>query len=223
MKWFYDLKISQKLILSFIIVSLITMAIGFMGIKNMGTINSLSDQMYEKELLGVTYIKEANIALIKRGRAEKNFLLSATVEERNQHSASMKRYGAQFMEYLEKARPLFYTEAGKALLTKVSQTWGEFGKVEERILALGMAENLQTEREAVVLANGEGRALANAMDDAMHELSAMKGENAKHEIEQAHAIYFEARNYMIALVVGGVLLGSLPPRALIRSASSRAQ
>ena len=207
MKWFYDLKISQKLILSFIIVSLITMAVGFMGIKNMGTMDTMADQMYEKELLGVSYIKEANIALIKRGRAEKNFLLSATVEERNQHSAAMKRYGAQFMEYLDKARPLFYTEAGKALLTKVSQTWGEFGKVEERILALGMAEDLQTEREAVTLANGEGRALANAMDDALTELTVMKEDNGKAATVEANAIYESARNLMIILVLGGVLLG----------------
>lgn len=207
MNWFYNMKINKKLILSFVIVSIITSVVGFVGINNMGIINDKADTMYAKELLGISYIKEANIALIKRGRAEKNFLLASTQEERTNHSASMKKFGKQFEEYLEKASPLFYTEAGKNLLVKVKGTWGDFGKIEDKILAMGMAEELQSHRDSVALANGEGRTLANVMDDALTELTVMKEENGKNASEETTAIYQQARAFMILLVLGSVAIG----------------
>ena len=71
MKWFSNLKVGTKLISAFIVVSLITAVVGYIGIRNMGTINDMADDMYLKELLGISYIKEANINLIYISRAEK--------------------------------------------------------------------------------------------------------------------------------------------------------
>ncbi len=128
----------------------------------------------------------------------------------------MKKFGAQFQEYLEKSSPLFYTEAGKSLLNKVNQTWGEFAKVESRILTTGMNEELQAKREAVTLANGEGRALANVMDDALTELTIMKEENGKSASLETTEIYEKARTFMLGLVAGSVLLGLILGIAIAR-------
>ena len=207
MTWFYNMQINKKLILSFVLVSIITMAVGLVGIRNMGVINDKADAMYARELLGISYIKEANIALIKRGRAEKNLLLAASQEERNNHAASMKKFGKQFEEYLEKATPLFYTEAGKKLLADINKYWSDFGQIENKILELGMAEDMQAHRESVALANGEGRAKANEMDDALTELTLQKEENGKKASDETTAIYQQARTFMLALVLGSVCLG----------------
>ena len=207
MGWFMNMQIGKKLILSFVVVSIITAAVGFVGIRNMGVINEKAEIMYQRELLGISYIKEANIAIIKRGRAEKNFLLSSTQEDRENHAASMKKFGKEFEEYLEKATPLFYTEAGKKLLVDIKQHWSEFGKIEDRILELGKAEDLQAHRDSVALANGEGRAKVNDMDDALSEVTLQKEENGKNAALETTAIYEQSRNFMIMLVVGSVGLG----------------
>jgi methyl-accepting chemotaxis protein len=75
MKKFYDLKIGTKLITAFVIVSAITAIVGILGIKDMEMINSMADKMYEKDLLGLSYVKEANINLIYMVRDEKSIIL----------------------------------------------------------------------------------------------------------------------------------------------------
>lgn len=51
MKWFRNLKIRTKLILCFIILSIFTGVIGFIGINNMATINTRAEAMYEKNFI----------------------------------------------------------------------------------------------------------------------------------------------------------------------------
>ncbi len=107
MKWFYDLKVGSKLIMGFLIVSLITAAVGYFGIRNMGTINNMADVMYERELLGLSHIKEANINLVYISRAERNFLLANTQEQRQNYLTNIDKYKAAYKEQLAKAKPLF--------------------------------------------------------------------------------------------------------------------
>lgn len=113
MKWFYDMRIGAKLITGFLLVSVITAIVGFMGLSNMSIMSDRANSMYERELLGVSYVKEANIALIYLVRAEKNFLLAPSIELRERYAAEMDKAAASYKEYFAKAKPLFYTEKGR--------------------------------------------------------------------------------------------------------------
>lgn len=44
MKWFYDLKVGAKLILGFTMVCLLCAAVGFIAIKNMSSMNEVSER-----------------------------------------------------------------------------------------------------------------------------------------------------------------------------------
>ena len=46
MKWFYNLKISNKLLLSFAVISVMTGIVGYIGISSMSNIDELYSQMY---------------------------------------------------------------------------------------------------------------------------------------------------------------------------------
>jgi methyl-accepting chemotaxis protein len=54
MKWFNNLKISQKLITSFLIISVFVCITGGIGITNMRKLNENSSEMYNSYLLGVS-------------------------------------------------------------------------------------------------------------------------------------------------------------------------
>ena len=82
MKWFDNLKIGNKLLAGFLIVSAITGLVGGMGIKNMKDIDDMLNTLYQNELLGLSYLKDANINLVYLHRAEKNAILSTTQHER---------------------------------------------------------------------------------------------------------------------------------------------
>jgi methyl-accepting chemotaxis protein len=207
MKWFYDLKISKKLLLGFGLVAAITAAVGGMGIYNMGTINEMADTMYMKELLGVSYIKEANINLMYSERALKNAILANTLADRAQRLENVQKFDKAFLDNVEKAEPCFYTDKGKKLMADLKKAYDEYTPVEKQILETIAREGLAENRESARLSNGIGREKIDVVDNLMTELSRAKEELAKQYSEETTRIYESSRLFMIALVVGSVFLG----------------
>jgi methyl-accepting chemotaxis protein len=207
MKWFHDLRIGNKLILSFVVVSAITAFVGYEGIVKMSEINAKADALYERELLGVSHIKEANIALVNLQRAERGLLLAATRAEREEYRALADERLARMREHLELARPRFYTEEARAKLTELDRALAEYEAVHRRVVALAFDDSLQQLRASVQLALGEGRQKATVADDLMTSLGHVKERLAQAAAEETTSIYQGARNLMIFLVFGSVLAG----------------
>jgi len=59
MKWFYNLKISTKLIISFLLVAIIAGVVGFVGLMNISRINEADTLMYENNTMGINYSANA--------------------------------------------------------------------------------------------------------------------------------------------------------------------
>ncbi|MDA8166130.1 MAG: methyl-accepting chemotaxis protein [Desulfobacteraceae bacterium] len=204
---FEKMTISKKLIASFLLLAGITGFLGAYGIRNMSMINDLAEAMYRKELLGVAYIKEANINLLFYVRAEKNFLLASSEADREEfrqrHAAAENR----IKEYIEKARPLFATEEGKAEMAKLEKAWEEYRPLSEKIMELATAEGLSKTRKSVELSNGEAREKNQEIDQDMNDLAQHKENLAKDFAEDTTKIYKQSEIFMLALIAGAVLFG----------------
>jgi methyl-accepting chemotaxis protein len=79
---FSNVSIGKRLIAAFTLVAAMSAVVGWIGISNSSEINTLSDRMYDRELVGVALIGEANIELLCVGRARANYLLATSQEER---------------------------------------------------------------------------------------------------------------------------------------------
>ncbi len=207
MKWFYDMKIGAKLIGSFILVGIITAVVGFMGIRSMGKIADLAASSYANETLGIAYLKQADLAVLKAARAEKNLLLATTPEERDKYKAALEEFNAEANQNLDKARPLVHTAEGKELLAKIDGAWKERQDVADQIVSLAEKDQMQKKRASVDLSMGLGRAKADAVEDVLTQLVTVKEDNAKADAQESDETYQSSRNFMIILVVGGVLIG----------------
>ncbi|MGV8075027.1 MAG: MCP four helix bundle domain-containing protein [Syntrophobacteraceae bacterium] len=109
------LRIEVKLIGAFVLVSAIAAVVGFFGVGNMSTINDLANGMYYKELLGLSYVKDANINLLDITRAEKNVILAGK-EDQEKFLDLAKKSEAGYLEQMQKAKSLFSTQKEKVLL-----------------------------------------------------------------------------------------------------------
>jgi methyl-accepting chemotaxis protein len=207
MKWFYDLKIGTRLVAAFAVVGVITAIVGYVGISNMGTINDLAGKMYRMDLLGISYIKAANIGMVRAVRAEKNLLVCTTTEQRERYKKQFEESTAEVEENVEKARPCFYTDKGKELMAKFDSAWKERKSVADRVVQLALKENIQKQRESVNLSIGEAREKSNVAESAMADLTNLKEEVARKADEEATQTYQRSRLYMILLVLGCVAGG----------------
>jgi methyl-accepting chemotaxis protein len=207
MKWFYNLKIAAKLMVVFIAVGIMTAAVGYIGVATMSKINDMADQMYQKELLGISYTKEANIDLIYIDREERNMLLASTAAERGKRIANIDKLKAMMLDNLEKAKGLLSTEKEKNLFARLAQAWKERERVLQQVIALASNEDLARDSESTRLAMGLGRQKADLVDNLMTYVTNLKSDNAKAISDQTRQIYNASRNFTIALVLGGALVG----------------
>src|SRR5450830_1292364 len=214
------MKVGTRLIAAFFGVALLGVIVAGIGIFNMGKIDTMAGDMYHHELLGLSYIKEANIALTKVGRARSNFLLATTPEERSTRQADITKYLDINKANLAKAQPLFVTPAARELFARFATVDAEYRSTMQEALALATAEPLSQHSAELDALLNKTRAHANELDGVLDTLSQQKEERAKVAAEQASSVYQASRSFMIALVVGslgvGLAFGALITRSLTR-------
>ena len=214
------MKVGTRLLAAFFCVALMGAIVAGIGIFNMGKIDTMAGQMYNHELLGLSYIKEANIALIKVGRARSNFLLATTAEERATRLADIAKFLELNKSYLAKAEPLFVTQAAKELFARFAAVEAEYIATMQQALTLAAAEPLAQRSAQLTELLNKTRQHADELDGVLDKLSLQKEERAKAASEQASGVYQASRSFMIALVLGsmaaGLALGALITRGLTR-------
>jgi methyl-accepting chemotaxis protein len=204
---FSNFKIGTRLIAGFLLVAAISAVVGGIGLWNAGQINELASNMYERELLGISYVKEANIGLISIGRARSNFLLATSKEEREKHLASIAKYSASVKEEMAKARPLFVTEKGREMFATYDRGWDDYQSEMQKALSLAATKKLQERDDTLQAALQSVRNKANALDDLLTDLTKQKEARASAANDEGDALYAHSRRLLIGIITGGVLLG----------------
>ena len=217
---FANMRVGTKLLAGFLVVALVGAVVAVIGIFNMSRINDLSDRMYEKELIGLSLIKEANIDLIYLGRARSNFLLSATQQERETNLNNARKYTLALSENLAKAKPLFVSDEAKQIFNEYASIAGAYEREMERVFSVAGAEPLAQRGEELTNALTQVRKHADALDDLLSRLSMQKEARAKQASEETTRMYETSRLVMLVLILGslfvGVALGILITRNLTR-------
>jgi methyl-accepting chemotaxis protein len=217
---FKNMKVGTKLIVGFTSVSVLGAIVACIGILSMARINGLADSMYKEDLMGLSYIKEANINLIYAGRSRNSFLLATSAQERAGHRADINKYLATVDDYLVKSRPLFVSPEGQKLLNDYVSPAQEYRR--RLTLALDRAES-----EALAQRSDElnqmlvaARSQANVLDDMLTAMTVLKEQRASAKAQDTGALYHASVTLMIGLVIGslgaGLALGVVITRSLTR-------
>jgi methyl-accepting chemotaxis protein len=207
MKWFYKMKIGTRLIASFILVGVITAAVGYVGIRSLNQLADSAASSYANETLGLAKIKEINSEALLASRLEKNVLLSTTAEQREKYKAKTEASMAKVSEDIETARPTVHIRKGQAILAQVDAAWKDRQEVAHRIIDLGMREPLNNTSPAVELALGEGSEKSANLADLLAKSATIKLDVAKAAADETAHIYRQSRDVMLMMITLGVLAG----------------
>lgn len=201
--------IRVKLLLGFSVVALMSLVVGIVGLQNMGKINESTDIMYENELLGLSYLNEAQISALMAVRAEKNFILSSTIEDRNSYKEAWEDITQQIAEYLNKAEECFATEEGQKVIKDAYDQYNEWLPASRQVITLGSAEQLAAASGASDLSMGEGQALYAEFEAAVEYATDRKEKNAKVKADEATELYNASVFMMVIVIVSSLALGIL--------------
>jgi methyl-accepting chemotaxis protein len=203
------MSLRARLLTGFAVIALFSLVVGLIGLRNMGAINSRAATMYRQELMGLFYGEEANADYINVARAEKNYVISSTAEERSRYKKQWDDFLADAKAMMDKAQPLIVTDSGKAKLAEVKAAYEAWLPLSEQVLELSDKEGLSRQSEAGNLTMFGARDKVNVLNKAMSELTKMKRDDAQQAAEANERLYASSVLFMSLVIAGAMLIGAL--------------
>lgn len=217
---FKNMRLGVKLQIVFLIISLLGFLVAALGIFNMGRIHDKAELIYKRELMGLSYIKDANVDLIYIGRARANYMLADSQEERQLFKSMIDQYSSKLTDNVVKAKHLFISLEAKKLFEEYDTVYTHYHTDVEKLIELTANDTYRKNNAEVKEWITESRKNAATLDNLFTSLSKLKEERAKEEYEETTLLYDNSRFLMILLVVCsttiGVILGMLTTKGITK-------
>lgn len=207
MKWFYNMKIGKKLVLSFIIVSLIAGIVGFIGIYNLKTSDDKYSSLYNNYGVALGDISEVSTSYQRIRINLRDLILDKGSSNRNKYVDRISSYDEYIQESLALYEKSIDTEAGMQKFINLKKAIDKFKPIQENIINLALANK---EDEALtVLRSEQAITLANEINDTIQEMFDLKNQDG----EALSIEYSKDANKtvitMIVIVVIGMIIAVL--------------
>ncbi|HEY9900397.1 MAG TPA: methyl-accepting chemotaxis protein [Pantanalinema sp.] len=197
------LRIGTKLLMGFSALLLLMGIVGLFALAKLSAVNGLMEDMYRKEVLGISIIKEANLNLLYRDRSEKYAILATDLAQTEYSLANVQKYHAAVLNYLGQYEPLVRTEEARARIGRIRTALKDLQPYQDQIAVLARrnesAKALQVARE--------GRKLVDRIDNEMTALSQQKESIAKAASDKGHQDYEQARVLVLGLLALAIAIG----------------
>lgn len=206
MNFLSKIRVSVKLIGGFLLVAFIGGMIGVEGILKTAEIKGLAQQMYERETLGLRHAAEANVELMAASRYVRSAMLATSEEERRAHSDEATQRLKRMHAELKIASDSFISKEGKELVAATDQAATEYEVELVKALSALNSEPLGQARQSLEILEAS-RTLGKKADEMMAQMVERKFETAGELQQTTEEIYAGVRFLLIALTVGGVVVG----------------
>ena len=206
MKWFFDLKIATKLILSFGAVLLLTAALGVSAIFSMARINDASTDLSANWMPSVLAAMSMRSDVSDFRRWELAHMLAAQDSDMALNETRMTETQAKLKTDGDKYRTLISEPGEKEIFERFLALNDEFMRLHATMLSLSRE---MKKEEARALAVGPSAKVMTDMMVALDKLVAINTDGGARSSASADATYAASRASLIGLLVGIVAVGML--------------
>jgi methyl-accepting chemotaxis protein len=213
-------RIATKLVAGFIIVALIGAALGLYALFNMNQLNDADTRLYEKETVGLSLVKEANIQRYAGVVGLRDALIATNPGDRDGAIKRMEAARAKSLELLAQARQTLNEPTEAAALAKVDATWKADQIALDGLLKLMPQSEIQPDTPVLQYLRNNVVQPSIALGSAMTELGKMLENDAKDVSDANSALYENSRNITLLLILVGVVVGVGLGLAISRSVTT---
>ncbi|SFC75806.1 methyl-accepting chemotaxis protein [Polaromonas sp. OV174] len=209
MKFFDALKLSTKLLLSFLVVAAIGAAVGALGIFHMGRISAATESLYSQELRSLKAIQEANIQLVYASRAQMSSLSASTRGERDLSSKTVKAAMADLETRMAEVKSVFKESAEgqklyqryEGLLPPLKQKMSDFlVLIAKQPLDASQFDDRVNQESTQLLKE------SRALEEVLEQMVAHSDKMAKTSMENAAETYKTSRLLMMVMALVGIVV-----------------
>ncbi|MBF0592834.1 MAG: MCP four helix bundle domain-containing protein [Nitrospirae bacterium] len=203
MKWFYDLKISSKLVTGFVLVALIAGAIGYIGINSVGKLAAANKDMHDNMLVSVGVMAEVTQDFQKIRVTVRNILLSEKAEERSKYTNLVKELRDKIDKASTGYEATFLDDTDRANFKEFLDAKAVYYPLVDRFIELALAGK---QVEAVSFMHGELARAGSVGEKAIEKVIAYNLTAAKAIADKNQREAKTVTTMIIAFTAGGMLL-----------------
>ncbi|WP_432240216.1 methyl-accepting chemotaxis protein [Herbaspirillum robiniae] len=203
MKWFYNLKIARKLILSFAAVIVLTVILGVFAIKQLKEVNQASTDIATNWLPTIKAAQTIQASLPRMRISELQMVTANQDADRADADKAIKSR----LEILAKQRASYESQISepeeKAIYEQFSKTFAAYVEVDKQLKALAMDGK---EEEARTLFKGESNKLFRTMNEQLDGIVKVNEAGSARSDQTAEDMYQSAKLWIAVLLAAIVVI-----------------
>ncbi|HWG96216.1 MAG TPA: MCP four helix bundle domain-containing protein, partial [Nitrospira sp.] len=203
MSVFKNLTTVRKLMLAFGTVGAIMAGLGCFGINTVSTVNDMVAVLYERELKGLSAIKDVNLAITGISRLTRAAIISTDQKEKEQFSKTIVQLKQQFQDKLSEFQKLTITDEAKTISAELARIFPPYMELMEEAVRLTLRDDNVNAIKKVHDAISDAQQVMSKAS----ELAVMKEKQAERVYKESNVLYERSRNIMVGLTIVGVGLG----------------
>ena len=213
-------KLTTKLIVGLSSGIVVALIVGINGLNTMQKMETEVERMYDLDLHGISYIKDANLNLVYVGRALRQALIAQDETTRSAALATIKRSREKLIADLTEGRKRIFRAEGIAIYDEFQRDLTKALEVIEHAVTLIEKEGMMSSQAAKYITSPEFTAIIAKADGGLHQLTDQKEKGAEQTIQRLREEAASTRNQAVALLILGfvlsVLLGILIGASILR-------
>jgi methyl-accepting chemotaxis protein len=205
MDWFRQLNAKTKLVLGFLLTTLFTVGVGYIGLSNASRANDDLDTLFTRDFVGLNAVQEADVNMFIIARTVRQAILDTDVTAIQESQRKIETSYAAMKENLKVAQPLMATEEGKRIMAEAQMETDKYVEVVRGVVALSL-EGKKAEAMAALKA---GQAHGWKVDELVGDLCTRKAAMGKLTRDSSAEAYSRARGIALGAIAGAAILGLL--------------
>lgn len=199
------LTVQKKILGGFGILLAIIIFFGLLGISNISSINRMLNSMYEKELKGISYIKDAQINIISSNRTEKNLILSKDPLEEAMYTERINIYNEKFEEAMNNFSITMSNESVDNQINQIYMYWEEIKPLQQELIKLNSQQNY----DAAFKKSQDIRSIIENIDNIILDLTNEMDSHALRAYNNSDILYDRTKNIVIIVLSLSIVLSSI--------------
>ncbi len=204
MKWFYDLKISTKLISSFLVVLALTAAMGVFAIIQLGQVNQTAQDMKENWMPSMRAASGMRFYAASYRLKENRHIAADTAQEKAQMEQEAAEARKQFETRLGTYEKLLSNDTDRQMFNNVTTAWAAYLAVSKELFE---QSRQGLESQARTLLKGESKLHFDEATNQLQKMVELNDAGATAASEKGTTLYEGARLSIIAVLVAALLIG----------------
>jgi methyl-accepting chemotaxis protein len=195
--------IKLKLVLAFgLLIVLMTVSTLF-GISALNKLNTAQTAMIKGPMAQLQLAQASNIALLQITRAQKNMGLATDNEELTSQNAKAEKQRETVQTIITEGTAKADSAEAKAKWTGLQQDWEGYAAIDLKMRTAMMSGH---RAEGVAMMSTVQRPMTNAVTKRVEELVAYNTEQLNAADAAGNQTFTTARNFLIAVIIGSLLL-----------------